>query len=114
MARVPDVLQAIRRAQRVSIPFPVIGELRFGFLRGSKASANQRILDQFVRQPNVGIAYADDATTHQYAILRDQLARAGKPIPTNDLWIAALCIQHGLVLYTRDMHFDVIPQLARL
>lgn len=60
------------------------------------------------------IVYADDATTHQYAGLYAELRRKGTLIPTNDIWIAALAIQHGLALFTRDRHFDHVPRLARI
>jgi predicted nucleic acid-binding protein len=62
----------------------------------------------------VQVLFADDATTHQYAALFRQLRRQGTPIPINDLWIAALVVQHGLALCDRDRHFDRLPQLARV
>jgi tRNA(fMet)-specific endonuclease VapC len=57
---------------------------------------------------------ADDQTTHHYAALYRQLRQTGTPIPTNDMWIAALVLQHSLVLCARDTHFDALPQLMRL
>ena len=58
--------------------------------------------------------YPDDQTTHHYARLYNQLRTQGTPIPSNDLWIAALSAQHNLLLYSRDEHFDKLPQLARV
>ncbi|MGB8297405.1 MAG: hypothetical protein WCG85_18415 [Polyangia bacterium] len=55
----------------------------------------------------------DDQTTHQYASLYRQLRRQGTPIPTNDIWSAALVLQHGLTLHARDRHFDHLAQLVR-
>ncbi|MBV8531935.1 MAG: PIN domain-containing protein [Candidatus Eremiobacteraeota bacterium] len=59
-------------------------------------------------------AYADDQTTHHYAAIFRQLRKQGTPIPENDMWIAALVLQHNLILHTRDRHFDHLPQLARV
>ena len=55
-----------------------------------------------------------DATTHHYAKVRLDPKRIGKPIPTNDVWIAALCRQHELPILSRDRHFDVVPNIKRL
>ena len=71
-------------------------------------------LERFLASPRVGVLYADEATTRSYAGLFAQLRRQGTPIPTNDLWIAALAVQHGLALHSRDAHFDSIPQLLRV
>jgi len=60
------------------------------------------------------VLYADEQTTHHYAALYRQLRKQGTPIPTNDMWIAALVLQHSLVLFARERHFDVLPQLARM
>ena len=58
--------------------------------------------------------YPDEQTTHHYAAVYRQLRKQGSPIPTNDMWIAALVLQHSLVLFARDTHFDVLPQLTRV
>jgi tRNA(fMet)-specific endonuclease VapC len=55
-----------------------------------------------------------EQTTHHYAAVRLELKQAGKPIPVNDLWIAALCREHGLPLLSRDRHFDVVAGIRRL
>jgi tRNA(fMet)-specific endonuclease VapC len=62
----------------------------------------------------VAVLYPDDVTTVHYASIYLQLRRQGTPIPTNDMWIASLCLQHELTLYARDSHFDHLPQLSRL
>jgi predicted nucleic acid-binding protein len=71
-------------------------------------------LREFLVKDGVRTLYADDQTTHHYANVYRQLRRQGTPIPTNDMWIAALVLQHNLVLYARDQHFDHLPQLARI
>jgi tRNA(fMet)-specific endonuclease VapC len=102
-----------RAAHHVYLPFVVVAELRAGFAAGSLGRQNEAILGQFLGAPRVSILYADDQTTHHYAHLFAQLRRQGTPIPTNDLWIAALVIQHDLALLTSDGHFSHLPQLAR-
>jgi predicted nucleic acid-binding protein len=56
----------------------------------------------------------DERTALQYAAIRLELKRAGTPIPVNDLWIAALCRQHGCDIVSRDRHFDSVPGLRRV
>jgi predicted nucleic acid-binding protein len=70
------------------------------------------VLRRFLAKPGVQVVWADEATTRSYASLHRQLRAQGTPIPTNDLWIAALVVQHDLVLYSRERHFDALPQIA--
>ena len=96
------------------LPFVVIAELRAGFAHGRRQADNERILRRFLLKPGVGVVFADDQTTHHYAAVFKQLRRQGTPIPTNDMWLAALTLQHNLVLHARDRHFDHLPQLVRV
>jgi len=107
----PEAVQVIRRAVDIMIPFIVIGELRAGFACGTRSHKNEQTLTRFLTSPRVKQLFADEDTTHQYARLFRQLREQGTPIPTNDLWIAALAIQHDLLLFTRDAHFNHLPQL---
>jgi tRNA(fMet)-specific endonuclease VapC len=109
-----DAVRVIEEAAEVYLPFIVLGELRAGFAAGTRTVQNERALARFLALPGVEVLRADDATTHHYAAIFIQLRRQGTPIPSNDMWIAALGIQHDLVLYARDRHFDHIPQLKRL
>jgi tRNA(fMet)-specific endonuclease VapC len=104
----------IQSAPRIAMPFVVLGELRAGFLRGTMGRKNEKGLVTFMTSPRVFVLFADEATTHFYSSLNSDLHRAGTPIPTNDLWIAALVLQHDLVLFSRDRHFDRIPRLPRV
>jgi len=70
-------------------------------------------LARFLNTPRVSVLYADEQTTHHYASVFAQLRRQGTPIPTNDIWIAAIVLQHDLALLTSDAHFSSLPQLAR-
>ncbi len=108
---VPEAIQVIRQALKIMIPFIVLGELRAGFACGTRSIKNEKTLTRFLNSPRVTILCADEDTTHQYARLFRQLRKQGTPIPTNDLWIAALAAQHDLLLFTRDAHFNHLPQL---
>jgi tRNA(fMet)-specific endonuclease VapC len=108
---VPQAVHVIRRAAEIMIPFIVLGELRAGFACGTRSYKNEQTLTRFLNSPRVKQLFADEDTTHQYARLFRQLRKQGTPIPTNDLWIAALALQHDLLLFTRDTHFDYLPQL---
>ncbi len=92
----------------------VLAELRAGFLCGSRTQRNEANLTRFLASPRVSVLYADEATTHLYARLFRQLRTQGTPIPTNDLWTAALAVQHDLQLFARDRHFDHLTQIPRL
>ena len=107
-------MEQVREAERIYLPFVTLTELRSGFLCGTKARHNERVLTRFLNSPRVRTLYADDQSTHHYARLFLQLREQATPIPTNDIWIAALSIQHDLPLFARDSHFDHIPQLVRL
>ena len=109
-----SVVEALELADEVWVPFIVLGELRAGFAVGTEGPRNEAVLRRLLLKSRVGVLYADDQTTHHYAAIYRQLRKQGTPIPTNDMWIAALVLQHSLVLLARDSHFDVLPQLARV
>jgi len=111
---VSTTVELLAAAERVFIPFVVIAELRAGFAVGRRASDNEAVLRRFLSKEGVRVLYADDRTTQQYAAVYRQLRRQGTPIPTHDLWIAALVLQHDLVLHSRDRHFDQLPQISRV
>lgn len=104
----------LEQAEDVQLPFVVLAELRAGFAAGNRGYDNEKVLRRFLSRPGVGILFADEGTTRHYAALYKQLRAQGTPIPTHDLWIAALVMQHDLVLVSRDAHFDSLPQLARI
>ncbi len=103
----------VSSATQIYLPFVVLAELRAGFAYGTRAAANEIVLQQFLSSSRVGILWADEATTRHYALLAAQLRRQGLKIPTNDLWVASLVVQHGLILCTSDAHFDHFPQIPR-
>jgi tRNA(fMet)-specific endonuclease VapC len=111
---VPAVVEILGSAESVYLPFITLAELRAGFAAGLKGAENERVLNRFLGKPGVQVLYATAATTRAYANLYRQLRAQGTPIPTNDLWIAALVVEHDLRLLTRDSHFQVLPQLQLL
>ena len=104
---------AVEKAERVWMPLPVLGELRAGFRLAAAGRHNEAGLLEFLAAPRVGILFPDEATTEYYASFWHQLREQGTPIPTNDLWIAALVYQHRCHLCSADEHFGRLPQLPR-
>ena len=95
----------------VWIPLVVLAEIKAGFYGGSQQHRNEILLGKFLAKPTVGVLLPGRETAEQYARLFVQLKRAGSPVPDNDLWIAALALEHDLTLITRDRHFQRVPQL---
>jgi predicted nucleic acid-binding protein len=111
---VGETVALLEEAEAVFMPFVVVGELRAGFAHGRKPAENERTLRDFLLKDAVRVLFADDQTTHHYASVFRQLRAQGTPIPTNDMWLAALVLQHNLVLHARDAHFDHLPQILRV
>lgn len=109
-----SVEEILERAIEINVPLIVLGELRAGFLGGTRRAENEKYLVRFLNSPRVRILNPDEDTSHHYAQLYLQLKRQGTPMPTNDLWIAALAFQHQLILFARDKHFDFLPQIPRI
>lgn len=103
--------KAFRKAERVFIPVIVVGELVAGALKGGQMKRELARIEALIAVAQV--LDCDLETAHHYATVRDELRRQGRPIPENDVWIAALARQHGLVLASRDHHFDGIAGLRR-
>jgi tRNA(fMet)-specific endonuclease VapC len=101
----------IARADRVVIPSVVLGELEFGFLNGTRRAENSRKLREFLGHSHVEVAVVDHGTAEIYAEFLLYLRNKGKPIPTNDIWIAAQARQCGGELAARDGHFAELPML---
>jgi len=110
----PGTVTLLEESEVVILPFIVLGELRSGFANGRRQAENERTLRRFLLKDGVEVLFADDQTTHHYAAVFLQLRKQGTPIPTNDIWVAALVLQHNLVLHARDRHFDFLPQIIRV
>jgi tRNA(fMet)-specific endonuclease VapC len=107
-----EVIKVLQRAQKISICSISIGELLSGFKAGSKEKKNREELEEFLDSPRVQLHIIDEDTAEFYAEIQNGLRRKGKPIPTNDIWIASIALQHGLKLYTNDQHFKFVPGLV--
>jgi tRNA(fMet)-specific endonuclease VapC len=107
-------MKLIRRADVVCMPVPVIAELRFGFLNGTRGRQNEATLREFLDEVRVEVLECDDETATWFAQLKLQLKRQGTPIPLNDVWIAALVMQHQAELFTYDSDFDTLAQLPKV
>jgi tRNA(fMet)-specific endonuclease VapC len=108
------VVATFAGASKIYVPVIVIAELQCGFLRGNRREKNEERLRQFLSASVVEVLVPSVATAHVYAELWNWLRARGTPIPENDIWIGALAVQNGLKLYTRDAHFDALPQVQRL
>jgi predicted nucleic acid-binding protein len=99
--------------EEVRIPLIVLAEIMAGFCGGTQLHRNEALLRRFLAKSTVSILLPGRETVERYARLFVQLKRAGTPVPDNDLWIAALVLEHDLTLITRDRHFGCIPQLLQ-
>ena len=102
----------LRKAAQIAIPVIVLGEYRYGISHSRKRKHYERWLAEYL--PTFRILDVDERTTLSYSAVRTELRRAGTPIPSNDVWIAALCRQHSLPLLSRDRHFDAVAGIRRL
>ncbi len=112
LAEDPEVLERLEAAEAIGVPVIALGEIRAGFLKGGRAAKNEARLQWFLSQDGIATVGVDAGVSHRYAQTHRALYTRGKPIPTNDLWIASIAIENGLVLYTRDAHFAAVPGLA--
>jgi tRNA(fMet)-specific endonuclease VapC len=106
-----EVVQVLREAELIGLSAISMGELLSGFKGGNRDSENRKELGVFLDSPRVTLFSVDEYTADHYCAILDQLRRHGTPIPTNDIWIAAVAFQHGLPLFTRDRHFSRIEGL---
>lgn len=102
----PGVAAVLARADQMAIPVIVLGEYRHGIAQSRNRGAYEAWLTELLN--DCMVLDVNEPTTHYYSEVVFELKRKGKPIPTNDIWIAALCRQHSLPLLSRDRHFDLV------
>ena len=107
-----EVVELIDGARWIGVPTVVLGELRTGFKLGRRALDNERMLRSFLLHPIVHPLVVDDEVSEIYADIVVALRRRGTPLPTNDIWIAALAARHGRTVLTYDRHFEAIERVA--
>ena len=108
-AQDPTVLKHLQEAEEVFIPSIVLGELYFGASKSKRAKQNIARIDEFAI--NNTILGCDIETARHYGEIKTALGKKGRPIPENDIWIAAIALQHKLILITRDAHFEEVDNL---
>ncbi len=106
-----DIAALLRTFDVIGVDVTVIAELYTGFRLGERESVNRRELALFLESPRVRLLSHEELTAEYYALVVKQLRDKGRPIPTNDIWIAANAMHHGLPLLTLDGHFSEIEGL---
>ena len=107
-----DAIAFLARADQMAIPVIVLGEYRHGIAQSRHRASYENWLAGLLH--DCLVLDIQEPTTHCYAEIVLELKRKGKPIPTNDIWIAALCRQHSLPLLSRDRHFDLLAGIKRI
>lgn len=107
----PSVQKHIAKAGEVFIPATVIGELFFGAFKSERSKANSARIENFAASNTV--LACDIGTSREYGRIKNILHEKGCPIPENDIWIAAIAMEHGLILISRDEHFKKIDELKK-
>lgn len=108
----PAIISILARADQIAIPVIALGEYRYGIAQSRHRTSYAEWLKGLLA--DCLVLDANEPTTHYYAEIVLELKRAGRPIPTNDIWIAALCRQHSLPLLSRDRHFDLVSRVKRI
>ncbi len=109
-----EVVEAFRNCDAVGMDVAVIAELYAGFALGSREKKNRQELEAFLDAPRVQVLTHDVETAEYYALIVKNLKAKGHPIPSNDIWIAANALRHGMTLYSFDRHFEEIDGLRLL
>ena len=107
----PGIRVALQQAEEIYLNPIILGELLAGFMRGKREKKNESELQTFLSSPRVSLADVDGDTAERYAVILNSLWRAVTPIPTNDIWIAASAMQHGLHVLTTDAHYQKVTQV---
>lgn len=108
------IVEFIDRAEWIGIPVVTLGELRIGFLLGGRREANEAEFAAFLANPVVVPLNVDAEVSRHYAEIVVDLRRAGTPIPTNDIWIAATAARHGAIVLSSDAHYDAIARVGSI
>jgi len=109
---IPGIVDIMaENGENIFIPAPVVGELNYGFMKGTRQEYNERKFREITEKLKISIIDINRDVARKYAIIYLSLARMGSKIPINDVWIAACCMEVGGVLLTRDNHFRNIKQI---
>ncbi len=105
------IIEIVSNASAVFMPSIALGELLSGYYGGTRRAEMVGILESFLDSPTVKVLHITAETAQHYAQVDQYLRKKGKPIPRNDIWIAAIALEHGLKLLAIDKHFHEIPML---
>ena len=108
----PEVAQLVEEAEEVMLSAVVVGELLYGFRSGSYFDSNVSRLRGFLDSPGVSVIEVGQDTADRYGRIAAALRAKGRPIPTNDTWIAAHTMETGAELVSADAHFEHVDGLA--
>ena len=112
---IPDAVDAMATyGEYIFIPSIVIGELSFGFMKGSRQQFNEKKLQQIISRLRIEIIDVNKNVARRYALIYLSLVKKGAKIPINDVWIAACCMEVGGTLLTRDKHFEFVDQIESI
>ncbi len=100
--------------EEIFLPSIVLGELSYGFMKGSRQTFNERKLQEFIRKLQIEIIDVNHNVARKYGIIYLSLVKKGAKIPINDVWIAACCMETGGTLVTRDRHFQRVEQIETI
>lgn len=106
-----EIKSALQESEEIFLNAVVLGELLAGFTKGRRRKKNEDELKKFLASPRAGILDLTEETAERYAVILNELWRSGTPIPTNDIWIAASAMEHGLHLLTTDGHYQKVVQI---
>ena len=106
-----EIRAAVQSNEEIFLNSVILGELIAGFIKGGRRRKNENELRRFLASPRVGVLDVTEETAERYAVILNSLWRSGTPIPTNDIWIAASAMEHGLRLVTTDDHYQKVPQV---
>ncbi|SLM28907.1 PilT protein-like [Desulfamplus magnetovallimortis] len=106
-----EVIEIIRYAPFIGLNAIVLGELLAGFAVGNRELHNRQELEGFLKSPRVNFFAIEHETTEYYAAIYKELRAKGRPVPTNDLWIAATALQYNLTVFTYDKYFKSIERV---
>jgi tRNA(fMet)-specific endonuclease VapC len=106
-----EIKAAVQSNEEIFLNSVILGELIAGFIKGGRRRKNENELRRFLASPRVGVLDVTEETAERYAVILNSLWHAGTPIPTNDIWIAASAMEHGLRVVTTDDHYQKVPQV---
>ena len=106
-----EIRVAVQSNEEIFLNSVILGELIAGFIKGGRRRKNENELRRFLASPRVGVLNVTEETAERYAVILNSLWRAGTPIPTNDIWIAASAMEHGLRVVTTDDLYQKVPQV---